>query len=260
MIKLKLLPLLKKVNKMYLYELHCHTSAASACARWTPEEMVCFYAQRGYSGIVVSDHFMNGNSNVNRNLPWLEQIELFCSGYERAKAEGKKYDMDVFFAFEYTSNTYYGQPDNPNKHKDAIFGCDFLIYGLDKNWLLSKDESILYMPVNGFLKMVREEGGTVIQAHPFRLASSYMDHISLFPQFTEGVEILNGNPNTMGVPNRMAEVYASEYGFFPTAGTDAHGIESYLAVTQLPQKVTSIASLIDALKLRKAHFKIVEIT
>ncbi len=155
---------------MYLYELHCHNNVGSACAKWTPEEMVRFYAKRAYTGIVVSDHFMNGNSAVDRTLPWKEQIEIFCSGYERAKAEGEKCGLDVFFAFEYTSNTYYGQPNNPNRHKDSIFGCDFLIYGLDKSWLLSKDESILFMPVNAFLKMVREEGGTVIQAHPFRLA------------------------------------------------------------------------------------------
>ncbi len=218
-----------------------------------------FYANRGYSGIVVSNHFMNGSCRVDRNLPWQEQIEMYCSGYERARAEGKKCGLDVFFAFEYTCNTFYGQSDTPYKDKDTLRGCDFLIYGLDREWLLSKDERLLLLPVNEFLKTVTEAGGTVIHAHPFRLVKPYTDHISLFPGFTDGVEILNATPNTQGTPNRMAEAYAKEYGFFPTAGSDAHGIERYLAVTKLQKRVSTIKELLAELKRGNAEFSLVQL-
>ncbi len=244
---------------MYLYELHCHDNAVSACGHWTPEEMVRFYANRGYTGIVVSNHFMNGSCKVDKTLPWREQIESFCSGYERAKAEGLKYGLEVFFAFEYTCNSFYGQPDAPCRNKDPLFGCDFLIYGLDREWLLSQDESILFLPVNDFLKMVKDAGGTVIHAHPFRLAKSDTDHIPLFPEFTDGVEIINANPNTQGSPNRMAEMYAKEYGFFSTAGSDAHGIERYLAVTKLQERAATIQELLAELKQGKAEFSLVQL-
>ncbi len=244
---------------MYLYELHCHDNAVSACGHWTPEEMVRFYANRGYAGIVVSNHLMNGNCKVDRSLPWQDQVEMYCSGYERAKEEGEKYGVDVFFAFEYSANTHYKQPVGANTYKDTIAGCDFLIFGLDKEWLLSKEEGILFLPVNHFLKMVKEDGGTVIHAHPFRLAKGYMDHISLFPEYTDGIEILNANPNTIGVPNRVAEAYAKEYGFFPTAGSDAHGIETYLAVTKLGNRISTIQELLVMLRQGQAEFSLIQL-
>ncbi len=252
---------------MYCYELHCHENIASLCGVWSPEELVKHYLDRGYSGIVVSDHLFNGNCAVNRTLPWKEKIEVFCSGYERAKAAGDKCGLDVFFAFEYSVNNFYGEDlrglgDSAGRiaRKNSMVGCDFLIYGLDKEWLLSKDERILAMPVNEFLKMVKEEGGTVVQAHPFRLVKSCMDHISLFPQYTDGVEVLNGNPNTVGAPNRLARAYAKEFGFFCTAGSDAHFESQYYAVTKLEKRVSSIAELIVELKEGRAKLSLLKNT
>ncbi len=248
---------------MYRYELHCHEKLVSRCGVWSPREMAEIYAELGYSGIVVTDHFFNGNCGVDRNLPWREKVALFCEGYEQTKAEGAKLGLDVFFGFEYSVKSFY-EVDFSKVDKDlplwknTLAGCDFLIYGLDKKWLLDKDESILSMPVNGFLKMVKEEGGTVVQAHPFRLEKAYMDHISLFPEYTDGVEILNANPNTQGVPNRMAKAYAKEYGFFQTAGSDMHRNDKYLAVTKLPERVNAMEELIRALKEGRAKFSLVK--
>ena len=250
---------------MYRYELHCHENLINWCARWTPEEMVKAYSDLGYTGIVVTDHFFNNPScKISSELSWREKIEQFYAGYERTKEEGDKYGLDVFFAFEYSANSYYmedlsslGEKNSKDLiEKNDLRGCDFLIYGLGKEWLLNKDESILKLSVNDFMKMVKEEGGTVIQAHPFRLERSYMDHISLFPNYTDGVEIINGSPNTIGRSNRLAKAYAEEYGFFFTAGTDAHSITEHLAVTQLEERVSSVDELIAALKSGKAKLSL----
>ncbi len=250
---------------MYRYELHCHENIVSRCGVWSPEELVKHYAERGYTGIVVSDHFFNGSCAVERTLPWKEKVELFCSGYERAKIAGDRCGLDVFFAFEYSVNTFYGEDLRPLgdsagriERKNTMAGCDFLIYGLGKEWLLSKDENILSLPVNEFLKMVKAEGGTVIQAHPFRLAQDYMDHISLFPTYTDGVEIYNGNPNTVGAPNRLAKAYAKEFGFFCAAGSDSHRESAYYAVTKLEKRVSSVAELIDELKAGRAKLSLLK--
>ncbi len=250
---------------MYRYELHCHENVVSRCGRWSPQEMAEHYAKLGYAGIVVSDHFFNGNISPDRFRTWKEKIDFFCSGYERTKEAGEALGLDVFFAFEYSVSNFFGEDLSPLgenagriARKNTLAGCDFLIYGLDKEWLLSKDESMLKLPVNDFLKMVKEEGGTVVQAHPFRLAEGYMDHISLFPKYTDGVEIINGNPNTVGAPNRVAKAYAKEYGFFPTAGTDAHFAAEYLAVTKLEKRVASMQELIEELKNGRAKFALVK--
>mgnify|MGYP000842334657 CR=1 FL=1 len=54
---------------MYKYELHCHTAKVSACSRMGAEELVELYLENGYDGIFVTDHFLNGNTTVDRRLP-----------------------------------------------------------------------------------------------------------------------------------------------------------------------------------------------
>lgn len=41
----------------YLYEVHLHTNAASACARSAGSEYISYYKNLGYDGIIVTDHF-----------------------------------------------------------------------------------------------------------------------------------------------------------------------------------------------------------
>ena len=226
---------------MYKYEMHSHTKIGSGCGVFSPEEIVDYFVERGYAGICVTEHFFNGNCAIDKNLPWRERVKGYCGAYEQVKAIGDKKGLDVFFGFEYTCNN--------GATRDSNFGSDFLIYGLDKNWLLGKDESILSLPVNDFMKMVRDEGGFVVQAHPFRLERSYMSHISLFPLYTDAVEIYNSNPNTMGIANNLAVAYANEYGFYKTCGSDIHGPgRKQLCVLILEKRAKTISDIIDCIK------------
>ncbi len=86
---------------MYKYETHMHTMEASACAHSGGADMADKYKAEGYTGIIVTDHFFNGNSSVPRNLPWEERVDLYCKGYENAKKRGDEIGLDVFFGFEY---------------------------------------------------------------------------------------------------------------------------------------------------------------
>ncbi|MDE5698289.1 MAG: hypothetical protein K2I96_12910, partial [Lachnospiraceae bacterium] len=101
----------------YLYEVHLHTTGASACARSAGSEYISYYKNLGYDGIIVTDHFFNGNCCVPKNLPWEERVDIFCSGYEDARAEGNRQGLKVFFAWECRFD-----------------GDEFLVYGLDKKW------------------------------------------------------------------------------------------------------------------------------
>ena len=64
-----------------------------------------------------------------------------------------------------------------------------------------------------------EAGAFVIQAHPYREAH-YIDHIRLFPRSVHGVEVINSNQAWES--NEMADMYAVQYGFLKTAGSDNH--------------------------------------
>ena len=97
-------------------------------------------------------------------------------------------------------------------------GTDFLIYGLDKNWFLNHPE-IMDMRKSIELSYLMENGALVIQAHPFREAS-YIDHIRLFPRVVHGVEIINASRTEN--ENKMAKIYAENYGLLQFAGSDNH--------------------------------------
>ena len=66
----------------YIYETHCHTSQGSACGRATGAELARYYKDAGYDGIIVTDHFFNGNCAVDKNLRWEEKCERYCEGYK----------------------------------------------------------------------------------------------------------------------------------------------------------------------------------
>ena len=64
----------QKEVRMFLYDVHVHTSEASKCAPQSAAEMVEEYHAKGYRGIIVTDHFLNGNTRVPADLPWKERV------------------------------------------------------------------------------------------------------------------------------------------------------------------------------------------
>lgn len=187
----------------YKYETHMHTSQGSACGRSTGAEMARAYKEAGYTGVFVTDHFFNGNCAVERSLPWDEKVELFCKGYEDAKEEGDRIGLDVFFGFEY-----------------CFDAADFLVYNLDKEWLKAHPDIDKWEPRRAF-RIMREDGGIIIHAHPFR-ERDYINHIHLFPRDVDGVEAVNGGHFPDKDMNERAKTYAQMYGLPITCGSDAH--------------------------------------
>lgn len=188
---------------MYRYETHMHTIEASACANSSAADMADKYKAEGYDGIFITDHFFNGNSAVPRDLSWKERIELYCAGYENALKRGKEIGLDVFFGIEYGNG-----------------GSDFLIYGLDKQWLLDHDY-ILDMGLTQFLELARSEGAFAVQAHPFR-DYPYIRSTTHCPHFVDAIEIINAS-HPLDTPfNDRAAEFARWYDLPVTAGSDAH--------------------------------------
>ncbi|MFT3950692.1 MAG: PHP-associated domain-containing protein [Oscillospiraceae bacterium] len=191
--------------KTYLYDLHIHTSESSACAASTGAEMAENYKKLGYDGIFITDHFLNANTAVDRSLPWDAQVDGLCRGFENARARGAAIGLDVFFGFEYSCE-----------------GTDFLIYGLDKDWLKAHPE-VMTLELKQFLRLVRESGAGIVHAHPFRKAD-YIREMHLVPDHTDAAEVVNlGNTQKLGVSfNLIARRYAELFGLGMVSGSDAH--------------------------------------
>ncbi len=201
-----------KIREQYpfLYETHLHTKEASACARNSGAEMAKACKEYGYTGIFVTDHNWGGNTAVDRSLAWEEWVERFCRGYENVKAEGDRIGLDVFFGYE-----------------AGFRGTEFLLYGIDKEWMLAHP-SLWTATIEEQYRLVHENGGLVIHAHPFR-DEAYIPEIRLFPQWVDGVEGINATHSNgkSGAHNKRefdekAVAYAREHGLPMTAGSDIH--------------------------------------
>lgn len=188
-------------KKCYLYETHLHTYPVSKCAHTTVRETLEAYVAFGYDGVFITNHFLDGNINIDRSLPYEERIRFYFSDYEEAVCIGKELGIQVFFGVEMS----YG-------------GTDFLVYGLDKEWFLAHPE-IEDMKYSARLSYLGEAGALIIQAHPFREAA-YIDHIRLFPRNVYGVETYNACRTPF--ENNMAELYAKHYGLHEFSGSDNH--------------------------------------
>lgn len=212
----------------FLYETHLHTSECSACAKNTGEEMAKACKEAGYTGIITTDHNWYGNTCIDKSLPWEEWVEAFFKGYENAKSWGEQNDLQVFFGYE-----------------SCFRGTEFLIYGIDKQWMKNHKE-LKDASIEEQYKLIRNAGGLVIQAHPFR-KEAYIPEIRLFPEWADGVEGINATHSCHLSTNHnnpkwdeQAIAYSREHKLPVTAGSDVHSTVIFGGGVAFRRKLTSI--------------------
>lgn len=209
----------------YFYETHLHTSQTSRCGSSTGAEHARFYKKLGFAGIIVTDHFFSGSCHVPKDLPWKERIERYCAGYEDALCEGQKIGLDVFFGIEHNWN-----------------GDDYLIYGIDKAWMIAHPEMEFWTHAQQY-EAVRAAGGCVVQAHPFR-TRDYIKNVTLGLDYCDAIEAANAGNDPHN--DAFALAYAKKYDLMITAGSDNHhsypgiDVEQEIFGVALEEKLTSI--------------------
>jgi hypothetical protein len=214
----------------YLYETHLHTAGVSKCSVSKGADYIAGYKDLGYAGIIVTDHFLHGNSGLSGKLPWNEWVNEFCRGFEEAKEEGDKRGLDVFFGWEETFDV-----------------CDdYLVYGLDKAWLLKHPE-MRFWSRGAQYAAVKNAGGCVVQAHPFR-ERYYISRVILSAGCVDAVEVANSANDRSA--DALAYRYAGKLNKPMTAGSDIHDAkqvknENVFGV-YLDKKLNSIADYVKA--------------
>jgi hypothetical protein len=219
---------------MYLYETHLHSAPVSACGASAPKDLVHAYRKRGYAGFILTDHFLNGNSGCPHHLPWDKKMDFFVSGYEEAKREGDKYGFGVFLGWEY-----------------AIHGSEFLTYGLDKDFMLAHPD-FDKLDIETYSALVRENGGYIAQAHPYRQAPWVAHPYPVAPHLIDGVEAFNAGQTDES--NKKALDFARLHNLPMQAGSDAHGVNVHFASgIGLKKKASDIQDIINAIKERQVE-------
>lgn len=210
-----------------------HTSSGSRCAKATAAEMLSRYAELGYSGVVLTDHFFNSGSSFLRDscVPWSDRVSAFNENYLEAKAAGETLGLDVFFGLEFCSD-----------------GCrEQLVYGVDADFVFAHSDldkkSVRYL-----CDAVREYGGITSLAHPFRQAD-YINSDSPIPaKYCDCIEVYN-YCNRDPKWNRQAYELARSLGKGMTAGSDAHNLTAAgRSGIACEHKIRSYSDLVKAIK------------
>ena len=188
--------------KPFYAQLHLHTSETSKCGRSTGREMALACKKAGYDLIAVTDHFFNANIGCDKNLPWEAKVEYLFRGYYAAKKAGDEIGLEVIRGWE----TFHAGPE-------------LLTYGLDENFLLAHPD-IDKVPYLEYIKLVKDAGGKIIHAHPYRRRS----YIPLFTPDTENIEAFEVyNPqNKSDESDNLAYEDALKNKLLMFAGCDAH--------------------------------------
>lgn len=183
----------------YKYELHCHTSPVSACSRFEVHSMVDTYIEKGYDGIVITNH-INPQTFANQNTSrWKDLIKYYLSDYNEAVAYAAG-RLTVLLGLEVRFI------ENNN---------DYLVYGIDEKFLL-KHEHMMHIGHKEFSKLVRKSGFLFFQAHPFRNGMTVTK-----PELLDGIEICNAHPRHNS-RNEIAELWQKKHNLLCSGGSDAH--------------------------------------
>lgn len=213
--------------KAYLYETHLHTSEGSACGKVRGAAYIDHMISRGYDGMIVTDHFFNGNCAIIDDLPWDAKVARYMEGYRNALAAAEGRDFDVLFGVEFNFE-----------------GDEYLLYGVDERWLL-ENEDIMWQTRREVYRRVHSAGAVMVHAHPYR-ERFYLSDIKLTPGICDGIEVYNAaNADNQ---NALAYRYATELGLPMTAGSDIHYYhDKPMGGVLLPQRIGSASEYADIL-------------
>lgn len=175
----------------------------SSCGRILPENIVEMYVAAGYSTVVLTNHFSRHTFRpavLPETATWEEKVAFFLSDFEKMKAAAGN-RLHILMGMEF--------------RLDCQEETDFLVYGLGEAFLLANPD-ILQLRFKDFSARVREAGGLLIQAHPFRNNVVISD-----PNFIDGVEAWNCSVGHAS-RNDVAEFWANRFSLIKTSGSDLH--------------------------------------
>lgn len=189
---------------MYKYEMHAHCKEVSACGVSSAEEMVLAHYNNGYSGMVFTDHFIHGNTNIPRCGDWKDRMKFWYNSYAKAKLLAEDLNFCLMLGLEH----YYAS------------GKEFLIYGEITYDALAEYSYLATADVKEFVRFCHKNNWFVAQAHPFR-QRDYIDPAVLpDPAVLDGVEVYNHCNNES--ENLKAEEFCKKYNLIPISGSDTH--------------------------------------
>lgn len=218
---------------MFKYEMHMHSSACSKCAVQNMNEIVTVLKNKGFSGAVITNHFYHGNTSVDRSLSWEKFVKKYEDDYTQGMKLAQQYNIKIFFGIE-------------EKIVDDI-GKEVLIYGVSPD-IISKNPKLKDGRLKTISKVIHENGGLVIQAHPFRRRPYIKNPDSLIDiNLIDGIECFNAC-NTNEDNEKSMEFAKKHQNMILISGSDAHEPDiigkSYIETDELISSGTELVQVL----------------
>lgn len=224
------------MNQMSIrFETHFHTQETSRCGNVSAADAVAAYAEKGYQGIVVTDHYLRTFFD-NRSGSWEDKANAWLAGYRAAKKQGDISGVTVLLGMELSS---------------GFCRNEYLIYGLSEEDVLKYPE-LYNMEDTALYNFCHEKGWLFVQSHPFRKYITYRQD----PKYLDGVEVYNGNPRHNS-QNGLAAEYANLHGLLALSGSDFHEWEDLAkGGVEFTETISNMEDFVDAIKGQK--YKLLE--
>ena len=189
---------------MFIYDLHVHSKGGSACGISSVDDMIKRYKEIGVTGFALTNHFLHGNTGVDRSLSWQEYVKEYARSYYEALDIAQKLDFDLLFGIE---EGYGGAKE-------------ILVYGISPELLIANPQ-LKTKDIAVWSEFVRENDGFIAYAHPFRVRDYITDPYAMPDlSFVDGIEIYNhGNSFE---DNELAVTTFKTSGKVFIAGGDKH--------------------------------------
>ncbi len=224
-----------------LFDMHVHTAEGSPCASIKNEEMVVAYKEKGFDGVVITNHISRWYMVNHYSLCYEDYCKLNHEVYLDAKEKGEKVGLKVLYGQELSLDTTYHN--------------DYLVYGLTLEQMLEYGDMMKWTPEK--LKEASVSDGFVYyHAHPFRNGASVVSPDLLF-----GMELFNGSHDFERTwedqRNDIANLWADKYKLHKIAGSDCHHIDRVgMAGVRFMSEINDINDLLSA--LREDNYYLVE--
>lgn len=181
-----------------LIDCHAHTSGISHCCQIAAPQVLEEARTAGLDGIVLTNHYQSCYIENGDAAGFARRYMQEVYDTQRiAEAMG----MKCFWGIEVTSERY------PSVH--------LLVYGVEEDFLV-KYPTVFSMTHEEIWDIVKQEGGVLVHAHPFRGAGTVMDYRRL-----DGVEI-NCHPLYGNTFSKRIQQIGEEHNLIVTCGGDYH--------------------------------------
>ena len=182
-----------------LIDLHAHSSSVSVCCKANLDAVFEKAKQVGLDGVVLTNHYVK---NYAKDGDFKSLARKYMEEWDKAQRRAEDIGSKVFFGIEVTMELY--------------IKVHLLIYGVSEDFL-EKHLTLFDMTQEEIYSTVKENGGVLVQAHPFR---KNIDRL-LDTKYLDGIEISCHPLYESTHLDRLSEI-AYRDGLILTCGGDYH--------------------------------------